>query len=155
MLPVGPLSLSHALVGASIATALWEPTRHLLVWYFATLSQVGTLYGSLATAIVVLLSLEIGAAVAWSASDRRIRARGECADQASTGTCPVRSPAIEAQFQPQTLTADAPVARSDPNGWDRKTPLRDIVAETSSASCSAMLPPLSVFVRVYESANRS
>ena len=63
VLPVGPLSLLHALVGAIIATALWEPTRHLLVWYFATLSQVGTLYGSLATAIVVLLSLEIGAAL--------------------------------------------------------------------------------------------
>ena len=31
------------------------------MWYFATLSQVGTLYGSLTTAIVVLLSLEIGA----------------------------------------------------------------------------------------------
>ena len=61
VLPVGPLSLSHALVGAIIATAIWEPTRHLLVWYFATLSQVGTLYGSLTTAIVVLLSLEIGA----------------------------------------------------------------------------------------------
>lgn len=61
VLPVGPLSLSHAFAGASIATALWEPTRHLLVWYFATLSQVGTLYGSLTTAIVFLLSLEIGA----------------------------------------------------------------------------------------------
>jgi YihY family inner membrane protein len=61
VLPVGPLSFSHALLGAIIATALWEPTRHLLVWYFATLSQVGTLYGSLTTAIVVLLSLEIGA----------------------------------------------------------------------------------------------
>ena len=61
VLPVGPLSLLHGLVGAIIATALWEPTRHVLVWYFATLSQVGSLYGSLATAIVVLLSLEIGA----------------------------------------------------------------------------------------------
>ena len=32
-----------------------------LVWYFATLSQVNVVYGSLATAIVVLLSLELGA----------------------------------------------------------------------------------------------
>jgi uncharacterized BrkB/YihY/UPF0761 family membrane protein len=40
---------------------LWEVTRHLLVWYFATLSQVSMVYGSLTTAIVVLLSLEIGA----------------------------------------------------------------------------------------------
>jgi uncharacterized BrkB/YihY/UPF0761 family membrane protein len=34
-------------------------TRHALVWYFATLSQVGTVYGSLTTAIVVLLSFEL------------------------------------------------------------------------------------------------
>ena len=33
----------------------------MLVWYFATLSQVSVVYGSLTTAIVVLLSLEIGA----------------------------------------------------------------------------------------------
>jgi len=43
------------------ATVLWEVTRHVLVWYFATLSQVNLVYGSLTTAIVVLLSLEIGA----------------------------------------------------------------------------------------------
>ena len=40
---------------------LWEITRHVLVWYFATLSQVSVVYGSLTTAIVVLLSLEIAA----------------------------------------------------------------------------------------------
>ena len=40
---------------------LWEATRHILLWYFATLSQVGLVYGSLTTAIVVLLSLEIAA----------------------------------------------------------------------------------------------
>jgi uncharacterized BrkB/YihY/UPF0761 family membrane protein len=33
----------------------------VLVWYFATLSQVSVVYGSLTTAIVVLLSLELGA----------------------------------------------------------------------------------------------
>ena len=36
-------------------------TRRALVWYFATLSQVNVVYGSLTTAIVVLLSLEIAA----------------------------------------------------------------------------------------------
>ena len=36
---------------------------HVLVWYFATLSQIRTVYGSLTTAIVVLLSLEIAALV--------------------------------------------------------------------------------------------
>ncbi len=62
-MPVGRLSLSHALIGAVTATVLWEPTRHVLVWYFATLSQIGTVYGSMTTAIVVLLSLELAAAL--------------------------------------------------------------------------------------------
>lgn len=61
VMPVGRLSLQHALIGGVTATVLWEITRHLLVWYFATLSQVGVVYGSLTTAIAMLLSLEIGA----------------------------------------------------------------------------------------------
>jgi uncharacterized BrkB/YihY/UPF0761 family membrane protein len=56
---VGRPSLRHALIGAIAATILWEFTRRILVWYFATLSQIGTVYGSLTTAIVVLLSLEL------------------------------------------------------------------------------------------------
>lgn len=60
VMPVGRLRLSHALIGAVTATVLWELTRHVLVWYFATLSQIGRVYGSLTTAIVVLLSLELG-----------------------------------------------------------------------------------------------
>jgi YihY family inner membrane protein len=59
VMPVVRPSLSHALVGAITATILWELTRHVLVWYFATLSQIGTVYGSLTTAIVVLLSLDL------------------------------------------------------------------------------------------------
>jgi YihY family inner membrane protein len=61
VMPAGRLSLRHALIGGVTATVLWEITRHVLVWYFATLSQVNVVYGSLTTAIVVLLSLEIGA----------------------------------------------------------------------------------------------
>ena len=61
VMPVGQLSLRHALIGGVTAALLWEVTRHVLVWYFATLSQVGVVYGSLTSAIVVLLSLEIGA----------------------------------------------------------------------------------------------
>ncbi|WP_354682478.1 YihY/virulence factor BrkB family protein [Cupriavidus necator] len=61
VMPVGRLSLRHALSGAVIAAVLWEISRHVLVWYFSTLSQVGRVYGSLTTAIVVLLSLEIAA----------------------------------------------------------------------------------------------
>ena len=61
VMPVGRLRVSHALIGGVTAALLWEITRHVLVWYFATLSQVNLVYGSLTTAIVVLLSLEIAA----------------------------------------------------------------------------------------------
>jgi membrane protein len=61
VMPVGRLSLRHALIGGLTAAVLWEITRHLLVWYLASLSQVSIVYGSLTTTIIVLLSLEIGA----------------------------------------------------------------------------------------------
>ncbi|CAG9169236.1 YihY/virulence factor BrkB family protein [Cupriavidus respiraculi] len=61
VMPVGRLSVRYALIGAMTAAVLWEISRHVLVWYFATLSQVGRVYGSLTTAIIVLLSLEIAA----------------------------------------------------------------------------------------------
>ena len=61
LMPVGRLQFRHALIGGVVATVLWEATRHFLVWYFGHLSKIGVVYGSLATAIVVLLSLEIGA----------------------------------------------------------------------------------------------
>ena len=63
VMPVGRPSWRHALIGGVSATVLWEISRHVLVWYLATLSQVRTVYGSLTTAIVVLLSLEIAAIV--------------------------------------------------------------------------------------------
>ena len=59
VMPVRRPSLSHALIVAITAIALWELTRHVLVWYLATLSQISMVYGSLTTAIVVLLSLEL------------------------------------------------------------------------------------------------
>jgi YihY family inner membrane protein len=61
VMPVGRPSLHHALLGALAAALLWEVSRHVLVWYFTTLSQIGTVYGSLTTAIAVLLSLELAA----------------------------------------------------------------------------------------------
>ncbi|MFL6659195.1 MAG: YihY/virulence factor BrkB family protein [Massilia sp.] len=61
VMPAGRLSLSHALIGGVTAALLWEVARHVLVWYFTTLSQVNVVYGSMTTAIVVMFSLEIGA----------------------------------------------------------------------------------------------
>ena len=59
VMPLGKLSFRHALIGGVTAGLLWEVVRHVLVWYFSTLSVVSLVYGSLATAIVFLLSLEI------------------------------------------------------------------------------------------------
>jgi membrane protein len=61
IMPVGRLSPWHALIGGATAGLLWEAIRHALLWYFGSLSQVSVVYGSLTTAIVVLLSFEIAA----------------------------------------------------------------------------------------------
>jgi membrane protein len=58
-MPAGRLSAQHALIGGATAGLLWELIRHALGWYFGTLSQVSRVYGSLTTAIIVLLSLEV------------------------------------------------------------------------------------------------
>ncbi len=60
VMPVGKLSAKHALVGGVAAGILCEGMRHLLVWYFSSLSFVSVVYGSLATAIIALISLEVG-----------------------------------------------------------------------------------------------
>jgi YihY family inner membrane protein len=63
VMPVGRLFFRHALIGGVTATLLWEIMRHMLAWYYTTMSQIQVVYGSLTTAVVVLLSVEIGALV--------------------------------------------------------------------------------------------
>ena len=60
-LPVGRIAVRYALVGGLVAALLWEIIRHLLIWYFTTLSQASVVYGSLTSTVVILFSLEIGA----------------------------------------------------------------------------------------------
>jgi len=63
VMPVGKIALRHALVGGVTAAVLWELARHALVWYFTTLSFVNVIYGSLATAVVALLTFEVAAII--------------------------------------------------------------------------------------------
>jgi YihY family inner membrane protein len=63
VMPVGRLALRHALIGGVTAALLWEITRHILVWYFSTLSLVNLVYGSFAATILLLLSLEAAAII--------------------------------------------------------------------------------------------
>jgi YihY family inner membrane protein len=63
VMPLGRIAVRHALIGGVVAAVLWEISRHLLVWYFKTLSLVNLIYGSLASAVVVLLSFEVAALI--------------------------------------------------------------------------------------------
>jgi membrane protein len=63
VMPAGRLSVRHALIGGTAATVLWEITRHILGWYYATVSQIQVVYGSLTTSVGILLSVEFGALV--------------------------------------------------------------------------------------------
>jgi membrane protein len=59
VLPVVRISARRALVGGLAAAVLWRLTAGFMVYFFTNISMVNVLYGSLATVIVVLLSLEI------------------------------------------------------------------------------------------------
>ncbi|WP_228716812.1 YihY/virulence factor BrkB family protein [Billgrantia pellis] len=63
VLPVVTIALKRAVVGGFVAALLWEGARLLLVFYFLNVSVVNVVYGSLATLIVVLLTLEAGAMI--------------------------------------------------------------------------------------------
>ncbi|MFB9868749.1 YihY/virulence factor BrkB family protein [Vreelandella sulfidaeris] len=63
VLPVVRIALHRALVGGFVAALMWEGVRLLLVYYFANLSFVNAVYGSLAALVIVLISLEVGAVI--------------------------------------------------------------------------------------------
>jgi YihY family inner membrane protein len=63
VMPVGRIAFRHALIGGLAATILWEITRRVVVWFYATVSFVNIIYGSLASAVVFLLSIEAAALI--------------------------------------------------------------------------------------------
>ena len=63
VMPVVRISFRNALIGGTAATLLWEITRRILVWYYSTLSMVNIIYGSIATVVVTLLSIEVSAII--------------------------------------------------------------------------------------------
>lgn len=63
VMPVARITFRYALIGAITATILWEITRRVLVWYYSVLSMVNLIYGSLATAVVALLTTEAAALI--------------------------------------------------------------------------------------------
>lgn len=62
-MPVTDVPLRHAVIGGLVAAILWEIVRNILVWWFSSMSLVNVVYGSLATVIIVLLTLETAAVI--------------------------------------------------------------------------------------------
>ncbi len=63
VMPVAKVRFHRALAGAFTAAALWEITRSVLVVYYTRYSIVNMIYGSIATIIIVLLTMEIVALI--------------------------------------------------------------------------------------------
>lgn len=63
IMPEAKVTWKQAAIGGVVAAALWEVMRRTLTWYFANVSLVGLIYGSLTTVIILLLTFEIGALI--------------------------------------------------------------------------------------------
>jgi YihY family inner membrane protein len=63
VMPVVRVSFRRALIGGITATVLWEITRRVLIWYYARISMVNIIYGSITITVVALLSIEVVAII--------------------------------------------------------------------------------------------
>lgn len=62
-MPVAVVPYRRSLVGGLVVAFLWELVRTVLGWYFLKVSLVNSIYGSLATVVVAILSLEVAAII--------------------------------------------------------------------------------------------
>lgn len=63
VMPVVRISFRRALIGGVTATFMWEITRLILGWFFVNISLVNVVYGSLATMVIVLISMEVASII--------------------------------------------------------------------------------------------
>ena len=63
VMPTTKVSFRLSLSGGVTAAILWEGLRYALTYYFTHLSVVNAIYGSMATTIVALLTMEAGAVI--------------------------------------------------------------------------------------------
>jgi len=63
VMPLVRVSFRRALIGGITASVLWEITRRVLIWYYAVVSDVNVIYGSIAITVVALLSIEVVAVI--------------------------------------------------------------------------------------------
>lgn len=63
LLPVIRVRFRHGLIGGIAAAVLWEIARRLLIWYYATVTTVNVIYGSIAITVVALISIQVVAMI--------------------------------------------------------------------------------------------
>ena len=63
VMPPVRVKFRYALIGGITAAVLWEITRRVLIWYYASVSMVNVIYGSIAITVVSLLSIEVVAII--------------------------------------------------------------------------------------------
>jgi membrane protein len=63
LMPGVRVRFRYALIGGITAAFLWKITRRLLIWYYAAISIVNVIYGSIAITVVALLSIEVVAVI--------------------------------------------------------------------------------------------
>ncbi len=59
VLPQRHIPLHRALLAGGALAVVWDVARGLLAWYLGNVSMVGAVYGSLATVVILLLTLEV------------------------------------------------------------------------------------------------
>jgi membrane protein len=59
VMPAVRVRFRRALIGGITAAVLWEITRRVLIWYYAAVSMVNVIYGSIAITVVALLSIQV------------------------------------------------------------------------------------------------
>ncbi|MDH5377914.1 MAG: YihY/virulence factor BrkB family protein, partial [Gammaproteobacteria bacterium] len=63
LLPSKKVPIKYAFVGGLIATVMWSIVSQLIAWYYSNLSSVNLIYGTFATTIIVLLTLEFASTI--------------------------------------------------------------------------------------------
>lgn len=63
VLPIVRVAPRRAVIGGFVAAVLWEGARLTLMYYMLNVSFVNVIYGSLATIVILLISLEVGAMI--------------------------------------------------------------------------------------------
>ena len=63
LLPVIRVRFRYGLIGGITAAVLWEIARRTLVWYYATVTMVNVIYGSIAITVVALISIQVVAMI--------------------------------------------------------------------------------------------